>query len=210
MSRAYKGHTTERDLTQVKKRMAKAPVHKHIAIMDKNDRLLALIWENTDKRVGRKNLLNTVRMITLYANGTGFKTSCELTGISYRAAEKWKHHQWFKEAVQIARERLDNELDNKFTGIIEKGADKLNDQLLNGEQVLAKDGSLVRKPVGAKDTAIITSIIFDKRNLLRGKPTNIAETKSNNERLTELQERFKQFAAATEIEGEVINESETK
>lgn len=206
MSRAYKGHTTERDLTQVKKRMAKAPVHKAIAVMDKNDRLLSLIWDNTDKRVGRKNLLNTVRMITLYANGTGFKTSCELTGISYRAAEKWKNLPWFKEALQIARERLDNELDNKFTGIIAKGADKLNDQLEHGDLVVDKDGNLQRRPVGAKDTAIITSIIFDKRNLLRGKPTNIAENKSNNERLTELQERFKKFAAATEVEGEVIEQ----
>ncbi len=204
MSRAYHGLTTQRDLNSVKKRMAKSPTHRTVAVMDKNDRMIALIWDNTDKRSGRKNLLNTIRMITLYANGTSFKTACELTGLKVRGCEPWKNADWFKECVQIAKDRMDAELDGKFTGIVNKGADNLMDQLDNGEQVLNKDGSLARKPVSAKDTAIITSIVFDKRSLLRGKPTNIMENKSTDERLANLQAKFKEFAAATEIEGEIV------
>ena len=206
MSRAYHGLTTQRDLNSVKKRMAKSTIHRTVAVMDKNDRMIALIWDNTDKRSGRKNLLNTIRMITLYANGTSFKTACELTGLKVRGCEPWKNADWFKECVQIAKDRMDAELDGKFTGIVNKGADNLAEQLELGESVLAKDGSLVRKPVSAKDTAIITSIVFDKRNLLRGKPTGITESKSSSDRLSELQEKFKQFAAATEVEGEVIEQ----
>ena len=201
-----------RDLTSVKKRMAKAPTHSSIAIMDTNDRLISLIWDNTDKRTGRKNLLNTVRMITMYAAGTGLKTACELTGLTYRTVERWRQAPWFIECVKIARDRIDDQLDNKFTGIIQKGAAKLNDQLEHGDWIRNKDGSMDRMPVNAKDTAIITSIIFDKRNLLRGKPTNIAENKSSNERLSELQARFKQFANAKEIEGtaEIVDEQEAE
>lgn len=202
MSRAYGGYTTERDLTAVKKRMAKSKPHTAVAIMDQNDRLISLIWDNTDKRNGRKNLLNTVRMITMYASGTSFKTACELTGLKWRSCEPWKPMPWFLECVKIAKERLDQELDSKFTNIVQRGADRLVDQMENGEVVLGKGGEEIRKPVNAKDTAIITSIIFDKRNLLRGKPTNIAENKSTSERLDDLKDRFKQFANAKDIDGE--------
>jgi hypothetical protein len=210
MARAYGGYTTQRDLSSVKKRMSKAPVHSAIAVMDKNDRILSLIWDNTDKRAGRKQIMNTVRLITMYASGTSMSAACELTGLKYKTVERWLTKPWFLECVNIARARIDNELDNKFTGIVEKGASNLAEQLEHGESVLQRDGSLIRKPVSAKDTAIITSIIFDKRNLLRGKPTSVTHTQSTTEKLSELQERFQQFANGKEIEGEaeIVEEGE--
>jgi hypothetical protein len=58
------------------------------------------------------------------------------------------------------------ELDGAFTRIIHKATDELLDRLNNGDAVLI-DGEVRRKPVSARDLALISGIAHDKRALIR-------------------------------------------
>lgn len=129
-------------------------------------------------------------------------------GISYNTINDWKRRGWIYEAVELGKQLAQDALDRRFTGVINKALNNLDDALENGDSVLGKDGKLKRKPVTAKDNALIAAIAFDKRQLVRGEPTNVSEDKSKDDRLNELAEQFKKFAMREEktIEGELVDE----
>ena len=65
---------------------------------------------------------------------------------------------------------------------------------------------LLRKPVLMKDALTAVTQVFDKRNLLRGKPTSRVEKHSVQDNLANLAAEFAKFANAKTIQGEVIAE----
>lgn len=173
-------------------------------IVSNEDEIRALIMTHTNAATrgsGRGSVDNILKFITLVANGTSMAAAARMCRLSYNTVNAWKngHMGWLNQALDRARELLDQELDTRYTGIISKAADVTLDRLENGDCTLDKNGNVVRKPVSAKDAAIVGSIHFDKRNILRGKPTSISENKTSEQRLKELGEQFKKFAQATEI-----------
>jgi hypothetical protein len=96
----------------------------------------------------------------------------EATGIPHRTCTSWSHAPWFATLYAEVRAEKGAELDGAYTRIIHKAADELLDRLENGDAVLI-DGEVKRRPVSARDLAMINGIIYDKRALARNQPTEI-------------------------------------
>jgi len=158
-----------------------------------DDELIALISGNTHSKMPRA-INSVLRCLTLIAGGSALSTSCRLTGVSLGTLQSWRTKEWYGKAIEIIQKRLDEQLDGKMTYAVNKGISKTMERLEQGDAVLQKDGTLAYKPVTAKDAAIISSIFFDKRNLLRNKPTSISQKIGTDERLSQLASRFKDIA----------------
>lgn len=128
----------------------------------------------------------------------------ELTNIPEATIRTWKQTEWWQEIMSRIHNEQNEELDAKLTQLVDKAVDQINDRLSDGDYVYnTKEDKLVRKPVTAKDLAIVTAITLDKRQLLRGQPTSRVEKVSENEKLSRLAEEFKKFSQAKTIENQV-------
>jgi hypothetical protein len=135
------------------------------------------------------------------------KQAAEITKVPEATIRTWKQTEWWNEIVSRIHAEEDEELDTKLTKLLNKAVEHVNDRLDSGDWVYnAKLDKLIRKPINAKDAAIVTAITIDKRQLLRGQPTSRVEKVSSNERLKSLAEQFKAFSKARDITNEVTPE----
>jgi hypothetical protein len=124
----------------------------------------------------------------------------EITKIPEATIRAWKQTEWWFEGMNRIVVEEDEQLDVKLTALINKAVSNVNDALENGDMIYdTKRGVLVRRPMSGKDTAIVTAITLDKRQLLRGQPTSRVEKVSQDERLLRLAEQFKAFTKAKEV-----------
>ena len=135
-----------------------------------------------------------IEVATLFAVLGNLKKVAAISGISESTIRGWRKEEWFKKLLAEIRDENDEKIDAKFTEIIDKTLDLVQERLENGDYVVTKNGDLVRKPVGIRDLSLTAAINFDKRQLVRGKPTSRTETVTNQEQLTKLAEQFKQLA----------------
>jgi hypothetical protein len=98
----------------------------------------------------------------------------EATGIPQRTLGDWSKQPWFHTLFAEVRAEKGAELDGQLTRIIHKATDQLIDRLENGDPVLIS-GEIRRKPVSARDLAMVAAIVYDKRALLRDDPTSIVK-----------------------------------
>ena len=118
---------------------------------------------------------------------------------------------WWPELVKQVRKDKDEEIDALQTNLLHETGEQILDRVRNGDEVITKDGDIVRKKMTGRDLTIVHGTVWDKRALKRGNPTTRVE-KNDNEALLELAQRFNQFAKQMEesgnlakpIEGEVI------
>lgn len=82
---------------------------------------------------------------------------------------------WWPIALDLARKVLETKLDKTLDGLLRKSLANLEDRLTNGDDIVTKDGQVVKRKVGARDCAIISDILYNKRAALRGQPGNITE-----------------------------------
>jgi hypothetical protein len=153
-----------------------------------------------------KEKMNAVCVFAVSGNS---RRTAELTKIPEATIRAWKMTEWWHEIANRILVEQDEELDTKLTALVDKAVGQVNDRLDNGNWIYnTKLDKFVRKPVDAKELAIVTAISIDKRQLLRGQPTSRVEKVSQDERLLKLAEQFKQFAQAKEvrqIEEEIVD-----
>lgn len=155
------------------------------------------------KRHGWYSDAKKLEVACAYAVSGNSRRVSELTKIPEGTIRAWKQTVWWHEIQSRIHQEQNEELDVKLTKLVDKAVDQINDRLESGDYVYnAKEDKLVRKPVNAKDIAIVTAITLDKRQLLRGEPTQRVEKISENEKLTRLAEQFKKFALAKEIDND--------
>jgi hypothetical protein len=144
-----------------------------------------------------KEKMNAVCVFAVSGNS---RRTAELTKIPEATIRAWKMTEWWHEIATRIIVEQDEELDTKLTALVDKAVGQVNDRLDNGNWIYnPKLDKMVRKPVDAKELAIVTAISIDKRQLLRGQPTSRIEKISQDERLLKLSEQFKQFAKAKEV-----------
>lgn len=149
-----------------------------------------------------------IEALTLLA-ATGVFTEVEkLSGVPATTVRAWLKEQWARDLLDEIRNENDQAIDSKFTNIMHSALGQLEDRLQNGDVVLLKDGSQVRKPIGARDLAIVTAINVDKRQLLRGKPTSRSENVNETSRLKKLEEMFLRLAKPVMRKPEEIQDVE--
>ena len=146
------------------------------------------------------------RIETVYAwivQGTDRGTE-KITGIGHRTICGWRQTEWWKIAVDWAKQQKQEELDAKFTGIIMTAAGQLQDRLDNGDVKLTRDGEQVRVPMSAHDLAISgIAVPFDKRTQLRGDRASKAGQQNAEALLEKIAERMEAIASGqlTEKQG---------
>ena len=131
-----------------------------------------------------------------------------VTGVPRGTIRQWKMQDWWKELETDIRSEEDSGLDVKLTKIIDKSLDAVMDRVENGDFIFdSKTGKFNRKPVHMRDALRAATEVFDKRNLLRGKPTSRVEKHNVQDNLANLAAEFAKFAAAKTIQGEVIEDA---
>jgi len=144
-----------------------------------------------------KEKMNAVCIFAVSGNS---RRVAELSGIPEGTIRSWKCTEWWNEILTRIHVEEDEELDTKLTKLVNKAVEAVNERLDEGDWIYnPKLDKLIRKPVNAKDLAIVTAITVDKRQLLRGQPTARIEKISQDERLNKLALQFKQFTLAKEV-----------
>ena len=109
-----------------------------------------------------------------------------ICGIPDRTIREWTECSWWSDLVTEAKNSKNTELDALYTRIIEKAVRGVEDRLENGDAVTAKGGGVERKPVSARDLAIIAATFQDKRAIVRGEPTTISKRINEKDRLQQI------------------------
>ena len=119
-------------------------------------------------------------------------------GVKADVIRKWKSESvWWADLFQQVKKSKNDELEASFTRIMDSSLVVIADRLENGDSKVQKDGSLIKVPMGGKETAIILSIMYDKRALLRGDVTSRVEKKDGNA-MALLQTKFEEIAKQLE------------
>ena len=90
----------------------------------------------------------------------------EVTGIPQRTLNDWSTQTWYGTLLAEVREEKGAELDGAYTRIIHEATEQLMDRLKHGDPYIA-GGEVRRKPVTARDLAIVAGVVHDKRALAR-------------------------------------------
>lgn len=122
-------------------------------------------------------------------------TAAAVTKVPLETVRAWKKQEWFKEMVQQIQDEDNQELDTKFTKIIRKTLDTIEDRLENGNfQFDPKTGRVMRIPVNLRDTHRVMSDLVDKRKLIRNQPVASENEEGAASRLAKLAVQFAEMA----------------
>ena len=160
---------------------------------------------NRTGRVKRKNGWwpeeKKVEVASLYAAGVvSSEDLARLTGVPNSRIRDWRLQEWWPEMLEKIHASIDTDIVSKYTGLVDKALDVIQDRLINGDHVYDKrTGEIHRKAVSMRDANTVAATVVDKRQLLRGKPTSRSEKVSVDARLGKLAEEFARFTAAKEI-----------
>ncbi len=192
------------DEIRVTDKLSKKAVGKPAAHITRRRKQLT---QASGKATGNKNFYSDKEKLDAacrFAVVGNSRRVAELTHIPEGTIRAWKCTEWWQEIQDRIIKEQDEELDSKLTKLVDKAVDEVNDRLDEGDWVYnPKLDKLVRKPVNAKDLAILTAITIDKRQLMRGQPTSRVEKVSQDEQLKTLALEFKKMALAKDITPEV-------
>jgi len=144
--------------------------------------------------------------VAYYVTCGTIKAVARATNIPYTTIATWKRSEWWLTMVSAAHEKHDEHLDAIFTNTIQSIGEQLQDRVKNGDYRLSKKEELIRVPMSGRDLAVSGGITFEKRSLLRNRPTSIRAI-ANDEKLLKLKSVFEALVEKKEIviEGEVVS-----
>lgn len=146
--------------------------------------------------------------IFAYFVSGSYDGAAQQLGLSSNTVKGWARQPWWKLALNKLKEIKQDELDDKYSIILEKTLETVMDRLVNGEEVITKDGKRIRKPVSMRDAMLVNAISYDKRALHRGDPTSRTErVVTIEEKLSEQANNFKMIARKEKIIDVIPEES---
>lgn len=147
-----------------------------------------------------------VRAVMAYLVTGTSKQAEQFSGVKATVIRDWKSRaEWWPLVMGECRKKKQDELDAAYTSILHQAVGTLSDRIENGDEFIDRNGKRYRKLLSARDLAIITGVIYDKRALLRGDPTGRIERRTSGDNLKMLQANFEKIAKQLEaktIEGE--------
>ena len=154
-----------------------------------------------EKRKGWYPDEKRIEVVSLYACIGNPDDIASLTGVPVATIRGWRREGWFIDLLSEIKDENNEVLDAKFTEIVQRTQDLIQDRLENGDYVVLKDGTQVRKPVSIRDLALVGAITVDKRQIIRKQPTSIQEQQVTPvvSRLEQLAETFKSLANKKEL-----------
>ena len=68
----------------------------------------------------------------------------ELTNISQKTLSDWKKNDWWEALTTEIRTQKSDQIDSSITRILEASTAQLEDRIVNGDEVIGKDGDKIR------------------------------------------------------------------
>jgi len=125
--------------------------------------------------------------------GSAIKAS-KASGVPQQTIRAWTKTEWWNNMIGLVRGRLQDKLDGKFTGMIQRMLSELEDSIKNGDEILnGKTGEIIRKRMSGRDLVGALAIIIDKRALLRGDPTSHKRVTNIDKKMAEVQKKLELF-----------------
>lgn len=142
-----------------------------------------------------------IQLVTTWLATGNLALSAATMSIPEVTARRWKAMPWWKQLVDDIRSSENLQLDSKLSKVVNKSVEALLDRVENGDfQYDQKTGTLVRKPISARDAAKVTTDMIDRRELLQGKKEEVRETSRKMEdRLLKLADELTRFAKAKPV-----------
>ena len=135
----------------------------------------------------------------------------KLTNISETTLSGWKKNDWWVELTEGIRREKSDQIDSSITRILEASTAQLEDRIVNGDEIVGKDGEKLRLAMKGRDLATVFGITFDKRQIIRNLPTSI-KAESTDSRLNQLAEKVRELQAGGNKvisgESEVVNNND--
>lgn len=143
-----------------------------------------------------------IEAVSLYAALGNCAEVARIMNLNPTLIRKWKTMEWWELMMRRVHLEKDEELDSKFTKIVNKAVDEINDRLENGEFVYnARTGETVRVKPKMRDVAMVAATNLEKRQLLRGQPTSRSEKVDVGDSLLRLANEFAAFTKSKTVEG---------
>lgn len=127
----------------------------------------------------------------LYVVHGKFSKITQQLGIPKATLSNWSQQDWWQEHTERIRTETKATTLAWIDKIVEKGLEETMDRLEHGDVVMTKEGQQ-RMPMKGKDTATVSAIMIDKRQILLNQPTSI---RGESQGMEALAEQFKQLAA---------------
>jgi hypothetical protein len=158
------------------------------------------------KGPGKWSDTQRIELVTTWLATGNLALSAATHGIPEITARVWKTQPWFNEMVTDIRSSENLQLDSKLKKVVDKSVEQLLDRVENGDfQFDQKTGSIIRKPISARDAAKVTTDMIDRRELLQGKKEQITDsTRKVEDRLLKLAEEFSRFSKSKIVVNEPL------
>ena len=165
-----------------------APYHKQ----DNNNEFdLASLYSPQAKYTAEEKLA----AVLAYVMTGSVRGVIRLTGFKQQVISDWKNNSsWWPDAYAKVKHDKQEEIDGALTSIVHASSGAIMDRILNGDEVIDKNGDVVRRALSGKDVAWIFGVTFDKRQLLRGDPTSRTEKTDTKSMMDELKNDFAKMA----------------
>lgn len=143
------------------------------------------------------------RAVAAYSTVGSYSKAADLTGIPEMTMRYWAKQPWFLEEMHRVDQADNAELKTVYTKIIKKATMLLEERLDGGDEVVTKDGEIIKKAVSAKELAIISGIAMEKRKQAMETPSMVA-IQNSAEKLLSLMHEFAKFNESRNIKPEPI------
>jgi hypothetical protein len=158
---------------------------------------------NKDSDWTKDDVIKYAKCYLVHGN---MRKAAEEVKLGQHVVRRWMAKDWFPILLEEIKYMKNIALDGQYTRLVNKALQAVADRLENGDEVVVGK-ELVRRKVSARDAALISAIMFDKRQILRGDPTQIQQNNFNiDDRLADLTTAFETIAKKANekvIEGEV-------
>ncbi len=166
----------------------KAPVQKYV---EPNSFDISELYSSRARYSAEQKL----QAVTAYVMTGTVRGATHLTGLKHQLISDWKNNStWWPEAYAQTKKMKQEEADGVMTSIIHLAANETLDRILHGDEIVTKDGDVVRRKMGGKELATTMAITFDKRALIRGEPTSRSEKVDTASTMEHLKEEFAKMA----------------
>lgn len=128
-------------------------------------------------------------------------------GIPLMTMRGWIKQEWFQEILSKIKQEHERAYLASCHALITAGTKKALKALEEGEVVIDKNGAERRRPVSAKDAAVIASIFINHKRVMENKPTSISATSGNMKKLEEQKAMFEKMASASGASSETDSSS---
>ena len=117
-----------------------------------------------------------------------------LTGFKQQVVSDWKNNSsWWPDAYRAIKKEKQEEVDGALTAIVHAASSGIMDRIVNGDEIIDKNGDVVRRRMSGKELAWVMGITYDKRALLRGDPTSRTEKIDQSKLMLELKKDFERM-----------------